>query len=265
MVFYFSLAPLTIPPKSIHSPAYMSDLSLADQAVAAALAQNWKEAIRINTLLVKEKKDNVEALSRLAYAYLKTGQLTLAKKTYEKVLDLDQYNQIAQKNLKKLTGLKKKDLLSTDPHNVSPMMFLEDPGKTKIAECIHCAPAQILSMLSSGQEVDLKAKNHCIEIRTKQNTYLAALPDDLSFKLIKLISAGNTYQAIVKSVEKNLLKVMIRELSRGKRFANQPSFITTTSYVPFSRGGTPQSEAPDMTPTGEESDHTEMHEDQADH
>lgn len=235
----------------------MTDLNLPAQAVAAALTQNWKEAIRINTAIIKSQKDNIESYSRLAYAYLKTGQLTLAKKTYEKVLSFDQYNHIALKNLKKLSGLKKKDIQSGSDHHLSPLMFLEEPGKTKIVDCIHVAPNQILSALSAGEEVQMKAKNHCIEIRSNQDTYLAALPDDTSFKLIKLLSAGNTYQCIVKGVEKNGLKVLIRELSRGKKFANQPSFTTTTSYIPFAKGGNTGVDIPDMTPTGEDNDASE--------
>lgn len=233
----------------------MTDTNLPAHAVAAALAQNWKEAIHLNTAILKTQKDNIEACSRLAYAYLKTGQLPLAKKTYERVLSLDQYNHIALKNLKKLGNLKKKDVVSGSDHHMSPLMFLEEPGKTKIVDCIHVAPNQILSTLSPGEEVQLKAKNHCIEIRSSQNTYLAALPDDLSFKLMKLLEAENTYQAIVKGVEKNGLKVLIREMSRGKRFANQPSFTSTTSYIPFSKGGTTMGlDVPDMTPTGEDTD-----------
>lgn len=224
-------------------------------AVSAALSQDWKEAIRVNTAILKANKNDIDALTRLAYAYVKTGQFILAKKTYEKVLAIDEYNQIAQKNLAKLSQMKKKNIKNTDRVQVSPMIFLEEPGKTKIAECIHTAPSQVLSSLSAGQEVMLKQKNHCVEIRSLQNTYLAALPDDLSFKLNKLISAGNTYQAVVKSVDKNSLKVIIRELTRGKRFANQPSFISTTSYVPFSQSGAgAASEGPDMTPTGEDQD-----------
>lgn len=241
----------------------MTDHHLPADAVEAALAQNWKEAIRINTGLLKEQKDNIEALSRLAYAYLKTGQLLLAKKTYEKVLAIDQYNHIALKNIKKLGNMKKKDIISDTDHHLSPLMFLEEPGKTKIVECIHVAPNQTLSVLSAGEEVLVKPKNHCIEIRSAQNVYLAALPDDMSFKLTKLIAAGNTYQVIVKSVNKNTLKVLIREMSRGKRFANQPSFTTTTSYVPFAKGGSnlTKATAPDMTPTGEDNDAPEPDDD----
>jgi len=241
----------------------MTGTTLPNAAVAAALHQDWKEAIRINTAILKENKEQIDALLRLAYAYLRTGQLTQAKKTYERVLTVDQYNQIAQKNLKRLTIIKKKNLTHDTIHNLSPMMFLEEPGITKIVECIHAAQYQILSTLSSGQEVYLKPKNHCVEIRSMQDTYLAALPDDMSFKLNKLISAGNTYQVVVKSIEKNTLKVLIRELTRGKRFANQPSFTSTTSYVPFSRSGGSAPEGPDMTPTGEDNEHEESNEDSA--
>jgi len=236
----------------------MTDRLLPDQAVAAALAQNWKEAIRINLAIVKESKTDIEALCRLGYAYLKSGHIKEAKKTYEKVLALDQYNQIAEKNLRKLDTLKKKNLETDGAAAISPMMFLEEPGITKVVECIHVAPPQTLSTLSPGQDVNLKAKNHCVEIRTGQNTYLGALPDDISFRLIKLLTAGNTYRAIVKSVEKNALKVLIREMARGKRFANQPTFAASTSYVPFARGMSAP-EAPDMTPTGEDDQEGEEH------
>lgn len=225
-------------------------------AIAAALRQDWKEAIRINMLLIKENKTDVDALNRLGFAFLMSGQFTQAKKSFENVLKLDTYNQIALKNIRKLTGLKRKDLAKSSSYAISPLLFLEEPGKTKIVVCVNPAPNHILSALSAGCEVILKAKNHCVEIRTDTNMYLAALPDDLSFKLLKLIDGGNRYQVIIKSIGKNTLTVLLREQVRGKRFSNMPSFITKTSYMP-----TPRSEdkgdGPDVTPTEEESTHNE--------
>jgi tetratricopeptide (TPR) repeat protein len=230
-----------------------TDPSPSELAIAAALSQNWKEAIKLNLAILKEEKNDIGTFCRLAYAYLKSGQIKEAKKTYEKVLSLDQYNQIAQKNLGKLSSLKKKNIESDGAAPISPLMFLEEPGITKIVDCIHVAPPQALSNLSAGQEVVLKAKNHCVEIRTTQNTYMGALPDDISFRLLKLMSAGNTYRAIVKGVEKKSLKVLIRETARGKKFANQPTFAASTSYVPFTHASA-ASDSPDMTPTGEDAD-----------
>ena len=226
------------------SPAPMSE-----DAIAAALVQDWKKAIAINSSILKNDKSDLDALCRLGFAYLKSGQITRAKRIYQKVLTLDQYNQIATKNLKKLASLKKKDIDETSVGIMSPMIFLEEPGKTKIVECVHVAPSTVLSGLSAGQEVALKARQHGVDVRSGP-TYIAALPDDMSFKLTKMIAGGNTYQVIIKAVDKKSVKVLIRELSRGKRFAKQPSFTSTTSYVSFAKGG--NRESMDMTPTGEE-------------
>jgi len=230
----------------------MTILSATSQdAIAAALVQDWKKAIVVNAAILKTNPKDLDALCRLGFAYLKSGQLTIAKRVYQKVLAIDQYNQIATKNLKKLVTLKKKDIDSGTYGVMSPMIFLEEPGKTKIVECVRVAPASVLSTLSAGQEVTLKVKPHTVEIRSQQ-TYVAALPDDMSYKLNKMIAAGNTYQVIVKSVDKKSVKVLLRELSRGKKFAKQPSFTSTTSYVSFAKGGS--RETPDMTPTGEAAD-----------
>jgi len=224
----------------------------ADEAIAAALVQDWKKAIAVNTAILKTNKTDLDALCRLGFAYLKSGQLSAAKRIYQKVLDLDQYNQIATKNLKKLSTIKKKDIEEAVSGIMSPMIFLEEPGKTKIVECVHVAPPATLSNLSAGQEVTLKVKNHAVEVRSG-TTYIAALPDDMSFKLNKMIAAGNTYQVIIKAVDKKSVKVLLRELTRGRRFAKQPSFTSTTSYVSFAKGGTAR-DSLDMTPTGEDGD-----------
>lgn len=231
----------------------------AGEAISAALVLDWDKAIALNTILLKENKADIDALCRLAYAQMKLGQFISAKRTYQKVLAIDQYNQIATKNLKKLGNLKKKDVATTAESTLSPMIFLEEPGKTKIVECVHVAPPGVLGTLSSGQEVAIKVKNHAVEIRSLNDAYLAALPDDLSFKLNKMIAGGNTYQAIVKNVDKKSFRILLRELSRGKRFAKQPSFISSTSYVAFSKSD--KREKLDMTPTGEDAgEHDDVHE-----
>lgn len=233
----------------------MTDSPLPETAIAAALVQNWKEAIRINTTILKQNKTDIDALNRLGFAYLQSGQFTRSRKMFQKVLKIDPYNQITSRNIKKLGSIRRKDLGRTSPRRLSPLMFLEEPGKTKIVVCVNPAPTSVLSTLVAGQEVQLKARNHCVEVRDERNSYLGALPDDLSFKLIKFLSGGNHYQTLVKGVGKNTLTVFLHEITRGKRFAHQPSFITTTSFLPFSR--TRSSEGPDMTPTGEEDSEAE--------
>ena len=232
----------------------MTDGISATYAIRAALSQNWEEAIRINTEIVKEDKNNIDALNRLGFAYLQVGNSSSAKKCFSKVLSLDQYNQIAEKNLKKLSTLKGKasdEILATQ---LSPLMFLEEPGRTKIVNCLNVAPARVLSVITSGLEVFLKAKKHCIEIRDSADTYLGVLPDDISFKLIKYIAGGNRYSAFVRGVGKNNLTVFVREVSRGKKFIHQPSFTTPSAYIPSARSEGTSVEKPDTTATGEDED-----------
>ena len=224
--------------------------TLVETAIKKALQQDWKEAIHINTALIASDPNNIDALNRLAYAYLRLGESAKAKKHYQKVLKLDPYNQIASKNLKKPSTPPRKNTPQANGQ-VSPLMFLEEPGKTKIVALVNLAPQRALSTLSTGQEVFLKAKKHCVEIRDEENLYLGALPDDLSFKLIKFVSGGNQYTAVIKSIGKNQLIILLREIHRGKRFAHQPSFIASVSYI---SSASTQGEGPDTTPTGEESE-----------
>lgn len=221
-------------------------------AIEAALSQNWKQAIDINNRLIKQIPEDVDAHNRLGFAYLKSGQFTAAKRIFDKVLKIDPYNQIALKNSKKLTTMKRKNVVTSQGGNISPLLFLEEPGVTKIVALVNPAPSQVLSGLSSGIEVILRAKNHCVEIRTQSNAYLGALPDDLSFRLLKLMEAGNSYKAHTKSIGKNSLTVILREITRGKRFGQQPSFSATQSFAGVLRPTRTYAEAPDVTPTGEE-------------
>lgn len=215
----------------------MSQPSLIPQAILTALRQDWKEAIRINIQIIKEEKTNIDAYNRLGYAYMKNGQPIKSKEVFTKVLRLDPYNQIAQRNLKKISLLKKGSTHITSCEDISPLLFLEEPGKTKMIDCINTAPMNSLSILTCGQKIQLVTKKHSIEVRDTQNTYIGALPDDIAFRLLKLMNAGNEYAVFVKGVSKNCVSIFIRETKRGKKLINQPSFIGATNYIPYQRGG----------------------------
>lgn len=232
---------------------------LKSDAIAAALAQNWDKAVSINAEILKEEPENIDALNRIGFAYLQKGDTAKSKSSFDKVIKLDAYNPIARKNLTKIDAMKKGELKPGALTTISPLLFLEEPGKTKIVECVNAAQTATLSTLTCGQTVDLKAKKHSIEIRDAAGTYIGALPDDVAFKLIKLLEAGNEYSAHIKSVGKTCVSLFIRETKRGKRI-HQPSFISTTSYLPFSRDDNSGAEKPDTSATGEEEEASESKE-----
>jgi len=60
------------------------------------------------------------------------------------------------------------------------------------------------------------------------------LPDDISARLRKLISLGNTYKVLIKSVNQEEVKVFIREEARAQKLADTPSFAPEKlDYVAF--------------------------------
>lgn len=230
----------------------MIDQHLKSQAITAALAQHWEEAVTLNTELLQLNENDIETLNRIGFAYLKLGKITEAKKAFQKVISLDTYNPIAKRNLQKLATIKASDILREQTGKISPSQFLEEPGVTKIVQCVNVAPLQTVCTVSAGQEVIMKIKNHAIEIRTTSGLHLGQLPDDIAFKMQKLLEAGNKYQVSVKATGKNLLTVIIREIERSAILSNQPSFISSSlPYTSYSKaeGETP---VPDTTATGEE-------------
>lgn len=241
------------------SPTQLPPLSdLSQLAIDKALVRDWQEAVHINGLILEKNEEDIDALNRLAFAYTQTGAFDRAKRMYQKVIKLDPYNQIATKNLKRF-GSMKKNKTSKDSGLVSPLMFLEEPGKTKIVSLVNLAPEKVLAILHAGQEVSIKIKRHAVEVRDAQNTYLGALPDDLSFKLMKFMAGGNRYHTVIKSIGKNQLLIFIREVERGKQFTNQPSFVNAINFFPMAPV-TPIDTDVDTKETGEEDEEKQKEE-----
>lgn len=203
-------------------------------AIQAALSQDWNKAIEINILILENSKNCLEALSRLAYAYTQIGEINKAKDIYKKILSLDRYNLIAKKNLIKINNLPKcfsnKSIKNKDISNfLSPGQFIEEPGRTKTIFLINIAPVDVISKLHIGDLVKLNAKKYTVEVRDENNNYLGALPDDISFRMVRFLKAGNQYKVCIKNIQKNSLVVFIREIKRGKKFLSQPTFLSASA------------------------------------
>ena len=104
---------------------------LAHLAVVAALSGDWDKAIDINKDILKEDKENTDALNRLARAYAESGDTTKAIKISQKVIRIDPYNSIAIRCMEKWKGLDHED--KSDTARVSSVNdFIEEPVKKKL-------------------------------------------------------------------------------------------------------------------------------------
>lgn len=209
---------------------------LHKQAINAAITCNWQTAIDINQKILETEPQNTEVLNRLAKALFETGSYSQAKKIYTQVLEIDPYNTIAEKNLKKAASLKKDGIASgSQSMSLSPAMFLEEPGVTTLVNLVKIAEPQKLLKLSPGTVVSLVAKKRGVSVTDSRNVYLGAFPDDSAFHILKLLKGGNKYMAIIKSVRPpSGLTILVRETLRSKKFKNQASFLDESRIVAFS-------------------------------
>ncbi len=214
-------------------PNPSSSLNLSQLAIEAALSSHWDQALKLNKKILKLEPQNVDALARLARANMEMGKSTLAKKYYGEVLKYDPYNPIAIKNLKIIKSFKSNGQENhlNGHEKLSPALFLQEPGKTKVVSLLKVAEPQKLSHIFCGMKVEIVLKNRGITIVDQGGSYLGVLPDDTSFRLIRLLKGGNKYELFIKAIKVNGLAVLIKETYRSKRFKNQASFLENSDSI----------------------------------
>jgi tetratricopeptide (TPR) repeat protein len=199
-------------------------ITLENQAIAAAKANDWAAAVDYNTQILAQNPHNVDALNRSGFAYLQLHQLDLATKMFEQVLTLEKSNPIAQKQL-----------LNIQHHHVAAPQFnaesfVEEPSKSKIVSLHRLTNKQILEKLVVGQELALKLKNRFISVVTLDQVYLGSLPEDISLRLSFLISRGNQYSCDLHSASSKHCTVFIKETYQAPSNRNYHSFVS--NYTP---------------------------------
>ena len=78
-----------------------------DFAIKYALENNWEKAYKENLRLLDQNPTDIDTLNRIAHALIKLAKYRKAKSYYQKVLDIDETNPIALKNLRRLEALAK--------------------------------------------------------------------------------------------------------------------------------------------------------------
>ena len=97
------------------------------QAIALAMEGRWREAVAVNKGIVDRFPNDVDAYNRLGRAYMELGEYSLAGEAYRRTQELDPYNTIAQKNLRRLSHLREAVAISEDSsHRVEPQDFIEE-------------------------------------------------------------------------------------------------------------------------------------------
>ncbi len=193
--------------------------SLKQLAVLAAKQGEWQKAIDFNQAILEQEPTDVGAFNRLGVSLLQLRQITEAKKAFKSALSLDRFNTIAKKNLDKLNQNEAIGQTLT----FSKQQFIEEPGKTKVIELHRLAGKQVLDMVSVGSKCQFVCKKRFISVEA-DGTYVGALPEDISFRLSKLIQNGNEYECYIRSATTSTCSVYVRELVRSEANRDTSSF-----------------------------------------
>ncbi len=187
-------------------------------AIKDAKKGDWEAAINHNLQILDIDSDNTNALNRLGVAYLQLNKHKKAKSTFKQVLEFDKNNKIAHKHLEKL-----KNNQACIAPSFSRGHFIEEPGRTKTVSLFRLAGKNVLEAVSVGKECNLVIKNRFISIDI-DGTYVGALPEDLSFRLSKLIKSGNEYRCLIRSCNQKECEVFIKETLQSKENKGTHSF-----------------------------------------
>lgn len=191
--------------------------ALRQRAIKNAKNGQWDAAIENNQSLIDMDEKDTGAYNRLGVAYLQLGKVRLATRQFKAALEIDKNNKIAQKQLARI-----KNKQTVSPAFVS-QHFIEEPGRTKTVELTRLAGKKVLDSLSVGKSCELLIKNRFISVQVDDN-YIGALPEDLSFRLAKLMKTGNKYSCAIRSCCSKSCEVYIREEERSKQNAHTHSF-----------------------------------------
>lgn len=208
----------------------MKDISgFERQAINDAMNGQWVEAIKMNEIIIKIDKKNIEAYLRLGFANLQINKTKKAKQFYLLALKIQPNNGFVKKNLERIKILETKKLVTSNTTPLDPLLFVDIPGKTKTINLVNCGPKSVLAKLTVGQKVFLINKKRKVEIRTTDKEYVGCLPDDLSKRLAIFIKNGGIFSVYVKETSLKNITVLIKEDKKGAKMMKFVAFPSDLS------------------------------------
>ena len=195
------------------------------QAIALAMDGRWKEAVEANTSILTSFPGDVDTLNRLGRAYMELGEYAEAKKAYKHARELDPYNTIAEKNLKRLANLDDGSQANESAGKlVEPRFFIEEIGKAGVVKLVNLAPKETLARLVAGDRVNLVAEGANLAVTSEEGRQVGWVEPRHGKRLMGLISGGNQYLATVTSSSDEGIAIIIRETFQHPSQAGQLSF-----------------------------------------
>ncbi len=193
---------------------------MSDQAVKLAISSRWQDAANVNRDYLRVFGDEAEGFNRLGKALSELGQISDARESYRKSLELDPSNTIARRNLDRLAGMK--DTSTAAPSQLDTRLFVEETGTATVAR-LQATDEAARASLDAGDLVDLQVQGNAVNVLTVTGTYIGMVEPRFGLRLSKMMTAGNQYTAAMVTTE-GALKVILRETFKHPSMIDKVSF-----------------------------------------
>lgn len=198
---------------------------MSQEAINLAMHGRWKEAIAVNMSIIENMPTDIDAYNRLGKAYMELREYDSALESYNKVLELDAGNGIAQKNLARISQLKASNVVMKENYTkAAPHQFIGEAGKSGVVSLYNMGDTTILAKMMAGDKVSLRTKGHQLVVENEEGEYLGQVEPQHGPRIAKLMEGGNKYSAAIVSTADSKVKVIIRESYQSPDLIGSPSF-----------------------------------------
>lgn len=211
---------------------------LSDQAVKLAVNSRWGEAANVNRDYIRLFGDEPEAWNRLGKALTELGQVTEARKSYGRSIELDPTNTIARRNLDRLAMMKDTAVASAAPSQLDTRLFVEETGSSTVAR-LQATDAALVELLDAGDLVELRVQGNAVNVHNTNGEYVGMVEPRIGLRLAQLMPTGNEYAAAIVTIQGGEPRVVIRETFKSPANIGKVSFpqSRTTDIRAYTRKG----------------------------
>lgn len=193
------------------------------EAIDLAMRAKWHDAVEVNQQLIQLFPDDVDSYNRLGRAYLELGKYSASREAYRRAQEIDPYNAIAARNLRRLNDLRDADSDEVETDTFEPNHFIEEIGKAGVVALFDLAQKEDRAKIVAGDKVSLKVEGAALVVYYK-GLYLGKVDSKYAQRLIRLIIGGNQYSASIVKSAADSMTVMIRETYQDPSQAGKLSF-----------------------------------------
>ncbi len=194
------------------------------EAIDLAMQARWQEAVDVNREILESFPEDVDAYNRLGRAYLELGNYAQAREAYGRSVQLDPYNAIAARNMRRLNDLKDGTQAEVETDKVEPQQFIEEIGKAGVVTLEELAPKEKRASTVAGDKAVLRTEGAFLVVENGRGEYLGKVEPKHAMRLIRLMVGGNKYSAVVVKSAAESMTVMVRETYQHPDQAGKLSF-----------------------------------------